>query len=96
MNAGSCCNRRCSRSATPSRRYLDAGGWAVSAAILALVPKCPLCLAMYMAVGLGVGISLPTATYLRFALILLCVASLAYFAARHLRESVNLRHRRDA
>jgi hypothetical protein len=51
---------------------------------------------MYMAVGLGVGISLPTATYLRFALILLCVASLAYFAARHLRESVNLRHRRDA
>lgn len=86
MNAGGCRDRRCSRSSTPSRRYLDTGGWAVSAALLALLPKCPLCLAMYMAVGLGVGISLPTATYLRFALILLCLASLAYFAARYLRD----------
>ena len=48
---------------------------------------------MYMAVGFGVGISLSAATYLRFALILLCVASLAYFAARYLRDSVNPRQR---
>jgi len=94
MNGDGCCDRR--RSSTPSRRYLDTGGWAVSAAILALLPKCPLCLAMYLAMGLGVGISLSAATYLRFALILLCVASLAYFAARYLRDSVNLGHRRDA
>jgi hypothetical protein len=93
MNAGSCCNQRCSGSPTSARRYLNAGGWAVSAAILALLPKCPLCLAMYMAVGFGIGISLPTATYLRFALILLCVASLAYFAARHLRDTVSPRQR---
>lgn len=93
MNADGCCDRRCSRSSTPARRYLYTGGWAVSAAILALIPKCPLCLAMYLAVGLGVGVSLPTATYLRLALILLCVAPLAYFAVRHLRDIVNLRQR---
>jgi len=96
MNGGGCGDRRCSRISTPVRRHLNTGGWAVSAAILAVLPKCPVCLAMYMAVGFGVGISLSAATYLRFALILLCVASLAFFAARRLRDSVNLRHRRDA
>jgi hypothetical protein len=96
MNAGGCCDRRCSRTSAPSRGYLDTAGWAVSAAMLALIPKCPFCVAMYLAVGLGAGVSLSTAAHLRLALIILCAASLAYFVARHLRDSISLRRRRDA
>jgi hypothetical protein len=53
--------------------------------MLALLPKCPACLAAYVAIGTGVGLSLSTATPLRLLLVLLCVAVLSYLAARRLR-----------
>jgi hypothetical protein len=69
---------------TFARRCLQIAGWILPGTILALMPKCPACLAAYVAIGTGVGLSLSTATRLRASLLLLCVALLLYLAVRRL------------
>src|SRR5450432_4142148 len=56
--------------------------WLVPTTILALLPKCPMCFAAYVALGTGMGVSVSTATYLRLLLVIVCVASLSYLAAK--------------
>ena len=55
----------------------------VPTTILALLPKCPICLAAYVATGTGIGVSVSTVMYLRILLVIVCAASLAYFATKH-------------
>ena len=50
------------------------------------MPKCPMCVAAYVALATGIGISLPVAIYLRAALVVLCVASLIFITLRRLRS----------
>jgi hypothetical protein len=69
---------------TFARRCFEFGKWIVPSAIVALLPKCPACLAAYLAIGTGLGVSLSTATRLRASLLFLCIALLIYLVVRPL------------
>ncbi len=54
-------------SAAPVRRTRGAAAFALPSVALALVPKCPMCIAAWLAIGGGFGISISTAAHLRTA-----------------------------
>lgn len=74
------------QSAAPARRLArrssSAVSWALPSLGLALVPKCPMCIAAYLALGGGLGVSLSTASHLRIALLWLCWSVLALLTVR--------------
>jgi hypothetical protein len=71
------------------RRAVDPVGWIVPSAILALIPKCPMCLAAYMAFWTGLGLSVAAAANLRVLLIIVCVISLVFLVARQMRRLIS-------
>ena len=93
MNAGQCCQikTRVGENARPpaSRRSREIAGWIIPGAILALLPKCPLCLAAYVAVWTGIGLSFSVATHLRAVLVILCVGLILFLAARNTRRLIH-------
>jgi len=101
VNARHCCQIEtragdsARRAASRSRRGGEITGWIVPTATLVLLPKCPACVAAYVALATGIGISLPTATYLRAMLGVLCVASLVFITARRLRSLITRRDSRQ-
>src|SRR5687767_7991866 len=66
MKLASCCEAELSgslrRSPTVTQRCAAAAGWVVPGAILAVLPKCPACVAGYLAIA-GIGVSMTTASY---------------------------------
>lgn len=60
------------------QRIVKTVRWLLPGITLALLPKCPICLAAYVAIGTGVGLSVTAATWLRTGLVVLCIGSLVY------------------
>ena len=55
-------------------------GWLLPGGLLVLMPKCPVCLAAYVAIFTGAGLSMAVAQGLRAAVIACFVVSLLVFA----------------
>lgn len=66
----------------------DTGGWLVSGGLLLLIPKCPVCLAGYIAAFSGLGLSVPAASGLRWTLLAICMSSLALLSFRLVRRAL--------
>ncbi len=64
------------------RHFRELAGWIAPGAALAIVPKCPACIAAYLALATGVGVSMTTAAHIRIALIAICGTALGLVAAR--------------
>jgi large-conductance mechanosensitive channel len=56
--------------------------WVLPSALLVWVPKCPVCLAAYVTLWTGLGLSFSTATYLRWVLLFVGVASLLFLIVK--------------
>jgi hypothetical protein len=70
------------QNASLGRRAIELAGWLIPGTLLAFFPKCPLCVAGYVALATGLGISFTAATYFRWALLAACLASLSFMAIR--------------
>jgi hypothetical protein len=69
------------------RRSVALAVWAAPGALLAVLPKCPACFAAYVALWTGIGLAVPVAAGLRWALVGACVASLGLLAFRLVRRT---------
>jgi hypothetical protein len=67
MNAQRCC--------------CETAKWAVPGFVLAVMPKCPACVAAYLALA-GVGISVSAASWLRWGALALAIVTLSYLVMR--------------
>ena len=64
--------------------FSELAEWLLPGVILALLPKCPLCVVAYVAMATGIGLSFSTAATARIIIMVVCVTVLAYVAAKYL------------
>ena len=81
-------NQLPSKPVTFIRRCFDAVRWMVPTAILILMPKCPVCIAAYVALGTGIGLSMTTANEIRMLLLMLSIGSISYVGMRYVRRLI--------
>jgi len=72
-----------------ARRSGEIASWIGPGAILALLPKCPMCLAAYVAVWTGIDLSFSAATHLRLSLLILSVGSILFLVAKSTRRLIH-------
>jgi hypothetical protein len=88
--------RCCEAETPPARRGLDIAGTVLPAAVLVLLPKCPACIAAYLAIGTGIGVTISTAAHLRTLLLVVCAACMTYVGVRHVLRLIAIRASRSA
>jgi len=71
---------------TFAQHFLRIVGPIAPAITLALLPKCPVCLAAYLMTATGISISVAAAVSLRAFLVVVCVSSLVLLGRRHIRN----------
>jgi hypothetical protein len=69
-----------------ARRSGEIAGWIIPGTILALLPKCPVCVAAYVALWTGIGLSVSAATRLRTSLMLVCIGAILFLVAINARR----------
>ncbi len=91
--AGQCCTGE-GPSRRLARRWAGATASMLPGAVLVLLPKCPLCLAAWLTVVAGVGVSSAAAAHVRESIVVLWVATVAVAAARIIRRRAFTRMRK--
>ncbi len=102
MNSPHCCQRKARTgddAGQPKawlRRVRGVAGLILPGALLALMPKCPICLAAYVALCTGFTMSCSSAHILMRTLTVLCLGTLALciirrmVSCRHTKQTLNL------
>lgn len=99
MNSPHCCQRKLQniRDARQQRTWLrrgrEAATWIIPGTLLALMPKCPMCLATYVALCSGLTLSCSSAHILMRTLTALCLGTLALCVVRRV---VNCRQNKQS
>ena len=68
------------------RKAREILAWVLPSVALVFVPKCPACLAAYVALCTGLGMSFTSATYLRWAWLSLCIGALLFLLVTRVRS----------
>jgi len=85
MSEMRCCEARPdARGGSAARSWRSTGACVGSGTMLVLLPKCPMCIAAYLAVWTGAGVAAPVAGHLRFVLAVIFAASLGFLIVRRL------------
>ena len=78
---GRCCEGGSARWRRLARRFSGAAASILPGVLLVLLPKCPLCLAVWLTALTGVGFSVADASWTRATLVLFWLAAAALAAA---------------
>ncbi|HCS50281.1 hypothetical protein [Rubinisphaera sp.] len=87
MSIEKCCCHKSAESVA-NYRVRQVINWCLPTAVIALLPKCPLCLAGYFTLLTGAGISLTTAALLRSGVLYFSLAALCFLTFQLVRRKV--------
>ena len=79
-----------------ARRLSAAAGSILPGAVLVLLPKCPMCLAVWLTAATGVGVSATAAAWAQLTLVVVWMAAVALAAALIIRRRALARRSRCA